>query len=325
MASSMRLVMMGTGPFAVPTYRRLYDTHHTIAALVTRPSSPHRGRRPVPVDPIREIARARNTPIFDPQDVNSEESLAELTGYGADLLVVCDYGQILSAATLGTSRLGGINLHGSLLPKYRGAAPVNWAIFHGETETGVSVIHMTPRLDAGPVIARDRTPIGPDETAQQLEERLSELGARLVLRAIDSLEAGRADALPQDPASASKAPRLDKTDGAIDWGRPAAAIKDHVRAMQPWPKTYTFWHRRGGQPVRLILGPVSVVEASDADTPGGTVLEATGDRLVVAAGCGSVVVQTVQPAGKRMLSVAEFLCGYHVQPGDRFGPEQPPI
>jgi methionyl-tRNA formyltransferase len=165
--------------------------------------------------------------------------------------VVCDYGQILAPATLATARRGGVNLHGSLLPKYRGAAPINWAIYHGETESGVTVIHITPQIDAGPCIAQARTAIGPDETAAELEVRLAELGAGLMCEAIDLLEEGRQQALPQDAALAGKAPRLKKSDGLIDWRRPAAAIKNHVRAMEPWPKTYTFWHRCDGPPLRL--------------------------------------------------------------------------
>jgi methionyl-tRNA formyltransferase len=270
---------------------------------------------------MREIAHTHGTPIFDPEDVNNDESRARLQSYAADLLVVCDYGQILSAETLATTRLGGINLHGSLLPKYRGAAPINWAVFHGETETGVSIIHMTPRVDAGPVIAQARTFIGPEETAVELEKRLSEIGAGLVRRAIDALSAGQAEVLPQDASQASKAPRLKKTDGLIDWSRPANAIKNQVRALEPWPKTYTFWHRPAGQPLRLILGPVAALDEPSGTVPPGTVLEAAGDRLVVAAGEGAVLVKTLQPAGKRMLPVSEFLRGYRVRPGETLGPE----
>jgi methionyl-tRNA formyltransferase len=270
---------------------------------------------------MRDIAHEHGTPIFDPEDINSEEGRAGLLNYGADLLVVCDYGQILSAQTLATARLGGMNVHASLLPRYRGAAPINWAIYHGETETGVSIIRMTPRVDAGPVVAQGRVPINPDETAVQLEKRLAEIAAWLVRRTLDNVEAGRLEALPQDPALASKAPRLKKTDGLIDWSRPALAIKNQVRAMEPWPKTYTFWHRGGGSPLRLILGPVTVLEVQTATAPPGAVLEAAGDRLAVAAGSGAVQVHSLQPAGKRMLSAAEFLRGYRVRPGDRLGAE----
>jgi len=149
----MRLVMMGTGPFAVPTFRGLYETHHTVAALVT---GPLRGRGPhsVAATPMRAVALEHGTPIVDPEDSNTPEAQAQLAGYEPDLLIVCDYGQILSVGTLATAGLGGINLHASLLPKFRGAAPINWALYYGEKETGVSVIHMTPQIDAGPVIAQ---------------------------------------------------------------------------------------------------------------------------------------------------------------------------
>ena len=317
----MRLIMMGTGPFAVPTFSGLYEAGHAMAALVTAPVRTLRGRPVAPVSSIRDIAHEHATPIFDPENVNTPESQKQLAQYQADLLVVCDYGQILSTGTLATARLGGVNLHGSLLPKYRGAAPINWAVYHGEAETGVTVIHMTPKIDAGPCIGQARTPIGPLETAVELETRLAEIGAWLVRRTIDSIEQGRLEALPQDPALASKAPRLKKTDGQVDWSRSAEAIRNQVRAMEPWPRSYTFWRRPDGPAVRLILGPVSVVDWSGADAPPGMVLEAAAGNLVVAAGTGAAVLQTVQPAGKRMMDVEQFLRGNHVRPGDRFGPE----
>jgi len=316
----MRLLMVGTGPFGVLTFLGLYGTRHTIVALVTGPLK-DRGRSPAPATPMRDIALAHQTLILAPEDINAAESRARLAALQPDLLVVCDYGQILSADTLATARLGGVNLHGSLLPKYRGAAPIAWAIYHGETETGVSVIHMTPQVDAGPVIAQTRMAIGPEETAAELEPRLAQLGARVVLGAIDALEAGTAAALPQDPTEASKAPRINKTDGLVDWNRPAAAIKDHVRAMEPWPKTYTFWHRPKGPPLRLILGRVEVVETAVLGVAPGTVLEAGGDQLVIAAASGAIAPRGLQPSGKRLLPTSEFLRGYHVRPGERFGAE----
>ena len=156
---------------------------------------------------MRDVAHQHTTPIFDPEDINTPESQLRLSKYNADLLVVCDYGQILASSTLATSQLGGINLHASLLPKYRGAAPINWAIYNGETKTGVTVIHMTPKVDAGPCIAQAETDIGPEETAVELEKRLSELGGTgWCCGTIDALKAGNLEALPQDPALASKAP-----------------------------------------------------------------------------------------------------------------------
>ena len=268
-----------------------------------------------------DVAGEFGVAIFDPEDINSPQSVARLAEAAADVLVVCDYGQILSKEALATARFGGINVHGSLLPRYRGAAPINWAIYHGEILTGVTVIHMTADVDAGPCIAQASTPIDADETAVELEARLCQMGAPLVRQALDHLESGDVEALPQDPAQASRAPRLRKTDGLVDWSRQAGAIRNQVRALEPWPKTYTFWHRPTGPPMRLILGRVSVSDASDPATPPGTVLEAPGDRIVVAAGDGAVVLETLQPAGKRLLEVRKFLRGYHVQPGERFGPE----
>jgi methionyl-tRNA formyltransferase len=314
----MRLVMVGTGPFGVPTLGALYESRHLVVALVAG-AGKECGPAGPPPTLLRAIAEGHRTPIYDLIDVNSEDSRRRLVACHADLLVVCDYGQILSSPLLAAARLGGVNLHASLLPAYRGAAPINWAIYHGERETGVSVIHMTPQVDAGPVIAQERTAIGPQENAVELEQRLADLGARLVCRAIDLLESGDDRALPQDPALASRAPRLKKSHGLVDWSRPAEAIANQVRAMEPWPKTYTFWHRPQGSPLRLIFGPVEVVEGPPEGPPG-TVLEAHHSRLVIAAGRGAVAPLTLQPAGKRVLSIGEFLRGYKVSSGDRFDP-----
>jgi methionyl-tRNA formyltransferase len=321
----MRLIMMGTGSFAVPTFRGLYDTHHEVVALVTAPVRTHRGKRVAAVSEIRDVAHQHSTPIFDPENINTAQSQAALAEYQPDIMVVCDYGQILSADTLALSRLGGINLHGSLLPKYRGAAPVNWAIYRGDTTSGVTVIHMTPKVDAGPCIAQAHSPIEADETAIELEDRLADMGAWLIRRSIDSVEAGRLEALPQDPALASKAPRLKKSDGAIDWNRTAVEIRNQIRAFEPWPRTYTFWYPDLGKPARLILGPLEVidqVELAVQSAPAGTVLEAAGDRLVIATGEGAALLKIIQPAGKRPMPAAEFLRGHKVQPADRFGPEK---
>ncbi len=316
----MRLVMIGTGPFAVPTFRGLFDTHHAVAALVTK-TQKQRGRRRVAVNPMRDVANEHGTPILDPEDINTPESHDRLAALESDLLVVCDYGHILSSSTLSASPLGGINLHASLLPRYRGAAPINWAVYNGDTETGCSVIHMTPRIDAGPVIAQGTAPIDPDETAEELELRLAEIGSWLIRRAVDSLESGELRAVPQESALASKAPRLKKSDGLIDWSRTAEQIRNQVRALEPWPKTYTFLRRGEGPATRLILGPVSVIDETEADATPGTVLVVSEDRIVVASGQNQVVLTSIQPAGKRQMTVLEFLRGNEVQPGDRFGAE----
>jgi methionyl-tRNA formyltransferase len=309
--------MMGTGPFAVPTLRRLYDSRHEIVALFTRPARPLHGKTQAEANPMRETALAHGTTVHDPESINQVHARSVLASYRPDLLVVCDYGQILAPETLEIARYGGINLHASLLPKYRGAAPINWAIYHSETETGVTIIHMTPRVDAGPAIAQASTPIGGEETAAELEPRLAELGAPLVLASIEAIEAGTAQAIPQDPAQATRAPRLKKELGLVDWSRSATDIANQVRALQPWPKTYSFWRRPVGEPLRLILDRVHIEPA--ASSSAGVVLEAAADRLVIGTGEGAIVVDSIQPAGKRVLSPGEFLRGYPVRPGEWFG------
>jgi methionyl-tRNA formyltransferase len=316
-SAMLRLVMMGTGPFAVPTFRRLLTGPHRVELLVTRPPRVLHGKQQADVNPMRETARAAGIPTFEPESINTDAARAELAARRPDLLVICDYGQILRGETIATARLGAVNLHGSLLPKYRGAAPVQWAIYHGESETGVSVFQLTPGVDSGPLLAVRRVSIEQSETAVDLEHRLSEIGAEAMAETIDSLAAGSARPQPQDPLLASRAPRLKKTDGAVDWSRPATAIANQIRAFAAWPKTDTHWLRPDGPPLRLILDSATVESASG---PAGQVLAAEGDRLLVAAGEGALAIGRIQPAGKRVLTAAEFLRGYPVRAGQCFGP-----
>jgi methionyl-tRNA formyltransferase len=326
----MRLIMLGTGPFAVPTLRALASSPHEVALVVTRPPQ---GRRPEP-SPLQRTGEELGLEVWSPDSVNATESQSRLRSLGADLLVVCDYGEILRPETLAAARLGGINLHGSLLPKYRGAAPVQWAILRGETETGNTVIQMTPGLDAGPCRGRQRVPIDPEEDAGQLEERLAAMGAELVCRVIDELESGTARPIEQDTTQASKAPRLKKEQGAIDWSRTAHEIKNQVRALRPWPRAFTFWHRSDAEPLRLNIdrvafnplppeegrSPQATRRGEVRNSSPGTILDTAG-RLVIATGDGALEILELQPAGKRSMPAAEFLRGYPIRPGDRFSPK----
>ena len=321
--------MMGTGPFAVPTFRWLLESAHEVPALFTRPDrNVHRRRKPPP-NPMREVADEHGLPVFMPQSINSPEAQDELRKLAADLFVVCDYGQILSRETLSLAPRGGINLHGSLLPKYRGAAPVHWAIYHGETETGVSVIHMTPRLDGGPIIARRTTSIGPDETTVDVEHRLSEIGVDAVREAIDLLDASPEDDVLgelQDASAATKAPRLSKEDGIVDWNRTAQQIKNQVRAFQPWPATSSNLLREGQDPVRLIFDEVDVAQEDfslSGEPAPGEIVFVDKDRLLVATGGGLLSLMRVQPAGKRSMPIGDWLRGHEVTTKDRFTSDQP--
>lgn len=305
--------MLGTGPFAVPTLRQLVASSHEVLRVVTRPP---RGRR-AEAPPMQLAAEELGRPLWQPETVNSDEAVAELKSLAPDLLVVCDYGEILKPPALSVAPHGGINLHGSLLPKYRGAAPVQWAVLNGDAETGNTVIQMTAGLDAGPCLGVDVVPIDPDETAGELEARLAARGGALVLSIVDALAAGTATGVKQDRAQASKAPRLEKEHGAIDWSRPAQAIKNQVRALDPWPRAYTAWQRGAGEPLRLILHRTAVIDPSpNPEVQPGTVLDA-GQRLLIATGAGALEILALQPAGKRVMAAPEFLRGYQLTPGQR--------
>jgi methionyl-tRNA formyltransferase len=320
----MRVVVMGTGPFAVPMFQSLLESPHRVAALITRPTPAAKGREKAPLNPMRDLAASRGLSIHEPTSINAAEGLALLRTLAPDVLVVCDYGQILSPEALAIPPLGGINLHASLLPKYRGAAPIHWAILAGDTETGVTVIHMTPRLDGGPILASAATPIGPEETQPDLEARLAELGIEAVQQALAALAGwDRQSPLgrPQDPALATKAPRLKKEHGSIDWTRSSEQIRNQVRALKPWPTTYTFWRRGQGEPMRLVIDRAAAVEAPAGNPAApGCVVVSDGRRLVVATGSGWLEILALQPAGKRHMTAEEFLRGYPLRVGECLGP-----
>jgi len=339
----LRIVVMGTGPFAVPMFQSLLQSPHAVVAVVTRPAHAPAGRRPPP-NPMRDAATAAGLPILDPERINDPAAIGAIKALEPDLLVVCDYGQILSPAALAIAPYGGINLHGSLLPRHRGAAPVQWAILAGDAVTGTSVIHMTPALDAGNVIAVRETPITADETAVNVEQRLAELGVAAVLEAIETLiaaGAGSTPGVPQDPVRVTRAPRLSKADGLVDWSQPAAQIARMRRALEPWPRTATFLRAGTGRPpLRVVLEEVAEAEADDladdlagalgskpaaalgsepSPTPG-TILTADDAGIVVACGEGTrLVVRRLVPEGKRSMSAAEFLRGNGLFGDARFG------
>jgi len=331
----LRLVVLGTGPFAVPMFEALRRSHHRIEAVVTRPDRAAPGRRPPP-NPMREAAQAAGVPVLAPERINDDDAIDALARLAPDLLVVCDYGQILSPRALALAPLGGINLHGSLLPRHRGAAPIQWAILEGDPITGVSVIHMTPALDAGAVIVARAAPIYPGDTAPALEAHLAELGAGATLEAIERLDAARAIhkpgeplqiGVPQDAAKATRAPRLAKSDGVVDWTRPAVRIERMRRALEPWPRTTAFLARPGSEPLRLVLEDVAVdldPAGAAANATPGTILAAGDEGIVVACGSGTaLVIRRVVPEGRRGMTAAEFLRGSPILPGMRFAIQSP--
>lgn len=316
----MKIVVMGTGGFAVPSFRKLAQAGYEIPALVTMPIRTRRSDK-LPPPEIRAVAAEHSIPIFEPDNVN-ETGADFLKSVGADLLFICDYGKILSPEIIGIFPLGGVNLHGSLLPKYRGAAPINRAIMAGETRLGVSLIHITPKVDAGPVIAVDSYQPGESETAPAIERYLAEMGGDLLLANMEKIERREDRAIPQSGAEATAAPKIRKEEGLIDWSMPVRRIRDQYRALQPWPKTFSDWEREPGKPpVRLILGPLEIADTKveNDDSPCGTVLKADKtDGILVRAGDGLIRICGVQPSGKKAMEVGPFLSGYRMKAGDRF-------
>lgn len=367
----LQIVFLATGAFAVPSMKAICDSGlYDVICLVTNPPRRDRTGNPIPT-PARLFAEEYGITISDKEDVHAQEFFDLLYLVRPDILFVCDFGQILSAKALKGAILGGINLHASLLPKYRGAAPVHWAVMNGDPVTGVSVIHMTPKIDAGPVIAQSPLiPIGVRETVEELEERLAYFGADLVLGCLHKMAQGETvRIIEQLHGETTKAPRLKKEQGRVDWQRSSRTIFNYQRAMSHWPKSSTDWVHADGKRTRIIMGRVTPLDDSletlvnedfsdpmyvgpmltdakwdnlamlkeyrrslagapvavpaelkarpDGWTPG-LVLKAEDDELIVVAGEGALSIFELQPAGKRMMSVRDFLRGYRVRPGDRF-------
>jgi methionyl-tRNA formyltransferase len=329
----MRIVMMGTGTFAEPTFEALLAARENVVGLVTQPER-DAGRKGGSTRQtgkgMAQIAREAGVPVAQPESINTPEGLAQLRAFDPELLVVAAYGQILSKDVIATPRHGAINVHASLLPKYRGASPVAHAILSGETRTGVTIIRITPGLDAGEMLAKEGLDIRSDETTGELEARLAPLGARLALDVVRRIKAGPVPGEKQDPSQVTKAPKLKKEHGLIDWSKPAEFICRQVRAMQPWPTAYTFFHRPGKEPMRVIIcraeRGVGTLH-SDHRHPGGFYLYGDGKHWELAAYAGDgrdVHILELQPAGKKRMTAEEFLRGYPIQDGYRFGPERLP-
>jgi methionyl-tRNA formyltransferase len=320
--------MMGTGTFAEPTLEELVSGPDPVVGVFTQPDRAGvqiRGSTRQVGRGMKEIAE-KSIPVFQPESINSPEGVANLRSLSPDLLVVAAYGQILSKEVLSIPSQGAINIHGSLLPKYRGAAPIAHAILNGETETGITIIRMSAGLDAGDMLAKAAIPIG-DETAGELEAKLAPIGAKLALETIQRLKAGPIVGEKQDPRLATKAPKLTKEMGLIDWTKPADQICRQVRAMQPWPTAYTYLHRAGKPPLRIIIykAEESGYRMSlTSGLPPGTI---RADSAVISVECGnlprnvSVGIFELQPAGRKRRTAEEFLRGHPLKEGDRFGPE----
>ena len=310
----MRLSFMGTPAFALPSLRALVDAGHEICLVVTRPDRPAgRGRRVAP-PPVKLAAQELKLPILQPERMGEPGVVAALRAARPEALIVVAYGQLLPEAILALPPQGCLNLHASLLPKYRGPAPIPWAIIRGEMVTGVTIMRIEARLDAGGIVLQRAEPIGPRDTAGTLGERLAMLGAELLCQALDQAARGTARLIPQDEGLVTYAPKLTPEDTHLDWARDAHALDCLIRGLHPEPRAVS---RFGGRRVKILE---ALVEAPP-DAPPGAVLAIDRDRgVLVATGRGGLRLTRVQPENRRAMSAAEFARGYRVQPGDIFGP-----
>jgi len=301
---------MGTAAFAVPSLRALARGPHQVVAVYAQPARPAgRGLQPRP-SPVQDAAAALGLDVRTPETLKDPAERDALSGLRPDLAVVAAYGLILPKAILEAPRLGCINLHASLLPRWRGAAPIQRALLAGDPETGVTIFQIEPTLDTGPILAMARVAIAADATAAGLHDELAALGARMVGPVVDDLAAGRAVPRPQPEAGVTYAPKLEKAEGRLDWSQPAALLERRLRALNPWPGC---WTEIGGQRVRVVAG--EVVATAGAPAPGALL----DDRLTIACGEGALRLTRVQRAGGKAMSGAELLRGFQVPIGARLG------
>ena len=308
-----RIVFFGTPEFAVPTLDALLRTRHTVVGVVTQPDRP-RGRGQKLTDaPVKLRAAAAGVPLLQPEQLKDPGFLDALAGLNADIGIVAAYGKILNDTVLATPPLGLLNVHASILPRYRGAAPVHRAVIAGERETGVTIMRVVKALDAGPMLTIGRRPIGADETSDEVERDLATLGASLLVDTLEKLTTGGIREQPQDDSAATYAHRLTKADGSVDWTQSAAQVHNLIRGLHPWPHAYAFVNDR-----RFILHRSSIAAGTAAHAEPGTILEAHGDTLRVATGDGALALLSIQAEGKRPMTPREFLAGHPLRPGDRF-------
>lgn len=305
----MRILFMGTPEFAVASLKRLVEDGHEICGVFTQPDKPkNRGHKLMP-SPVKEYAISQGLAVYQPQKMRDGEALAVVRELEPELIVVAAYGRILPEEILQTPPYGSINVHSSLLPKYRGAAPINWAILDGEAETGVSIMYMAKELDAGDVILQKTTPIGPEEDAQALTLRLAALGAEALAEAVAALKAGTAERTPQDHSRMTYASMLSKEMSPVDWTRSAHAISCQIRGLIPWPCAST--EAITGQPMKLFAASETGEQTS---AKAGTVLAAGKQGIDVACGDGKVLRLTeIQAQGGKRMSAAAYLLGHPIE------------
>lgn len=317
---ALKIVLMGTGAFALPTFRSLMQSDsHDVVGVFTQPERTGRGHHRH-VNPVRVLGEESGVPVFQPENVNEPTMLEALRSLGADVFVVAAYGQILKKTLLEIPRLGAFNLHGSLLPRYRGAAPVQYTIWNGDPVGGVTMFQIEPSLDSGPMVGVVETRITPEDTSGSLMTRLADLSVQLTADVLDQLETETAVFEPQDTNKVTLAPKIQKQDGVIDWNRTAVEIDCQIRAMQPWPKAKTWLHLEDRKPLRCILQSATPHPERTTTAAPGTIMADPEDRtLLIVTGDGCLAPSEIQPDGKKVMTIDAFANGYLGGKSGKFG------
>ena len=308
----MRIIFMSTAPFACPTLRTLLASPYQVVAVVTQPDRPRGRGQHAAASAVKALALEHHLTILQPARLRPAAAVAALAALRPDIIVVVAYGNLLPPAVLALPPYGCINLHASLLPKYRGAAPVNWALIHGETMTGYTIMQMDEHMDTGPMLWREECAITPEDDALSLGTRLAEAGAKGMLEVLTALEHGILTAQPQPEAGASYAPKLTRELGRLNWHQPAVTLHNLVRGLVPWPGATAGWR---GTEVKIWRARV---HAAPVTSPPGTITAVLPEGVCVACGAEQLLVQELQPANRRRMSAREFIQGYRAQPGESF-------
>lgn len=304
---------MGTPSFAVPALRAIHESNHELIGVVTQPDKPRGRGRKLGISPVKKLAMGLRLPIIQPETMRDEAFIEEVNRMSPDLIVVAAFGRLLTRELLNIPPCGCINVHASLLPKYRGAAPIQWAIVNGERRTGVTIMKMDEGMDTGDILLTQEVEITDTDTAQSLHDRLAQVGAGLVINALDGVERGTIRPVPQDNIMASYAPPLKTEDGLIDWSRPAREIYNRIRGLAPWPGAFTYLR---GSRLKVFSG--EVIEEGVRDTAG-KVVQSGPEGVKASTGRGFLVIKEVQLEGRKRMPVREFLLGNEIPPGTELG------
>lgn len=314
----MRIVFMGTPEFAVPSLAALLTSEHRVVGVVTQPDRPKGRGQELAASPIKQLAVQHKVPILQPLKMKDPAFLDALSAWKPDLIAVTAFGRILPKVILDLPPRGCVNVHASLLPKYRGAGPIQWALIRGERETGITTMLMDEGMDTGAMLLQERIAITPDDTAGTLSSKLADIGGRLLIDTLARIQTGTVTPQPQDQSQATMAPLLKKEDGLLDWTLPALDLANRVRGLSPWPGAYTYLGED-----RWVVWKASVLDRSVATARPGTIVDTTKEGLAVATGDGTLCIMEFQPANSRRMSVAQYLTGHTLAPGLRLGPPPP--